>query len=333
MLAAQFEETNEQKITSARLRMKNDLLRKIGDKFIQRPTLVAKYENSGQEGILAGIALKIKMYPDYQDLDVLESLTEQASGNFARGAIVNALAELVYSGQLSIGDDRRVIGLLERLELNSDVPLQKNVERVRAALEYLLGTLPETTDEILFYDDDIRKSYQRLLKKAGENKLTPAAFILTLSTLFDRGTFRLEPCIRECNTQLWDQRWTVVLETNRFISIFLDKIRGQLEIKQRRLLAELQHNLFKYQDAMGGFLFEDIVDKRRIDDYLQNKTFPKGKHFKSPAFPSAEEMPPEMIKAINRPLQKSIVLVDDLLESIEEPGVTRESLRCEECIC
>jgi len=53
--------------------------------------------------------------------------------------IVNALAELIYSGQLRFGDEEKIKSILTRIKTNGDLPLKKNIERVEVALDFLLG--------------------------------------------------------------------------------------------------------------------------------------------------------------------------------------------------
>lgn len=57
--------------------------------------------------------------------------------HFTKGVFTNALAELIYSGMLRIGDDVVIRKLLELMRQDADLPLSKNIERVLAALDYL----------------------------------------------------------------------------------------------------------------------------------------------------------------------------------------------------
>jgi hypothetical protein len=332
-LAAQFEETDREKMTASRLRTKNDLIRKISEQFIQKPHLVAEYLNSGQEGIIGGIAFKIKLLPCFNDLDILEALTGETCGRFVKGTITNALAEIIYSGQLGLGDDQRVRRLLDRLLEKADLPLQKNVERVRVSLEYLLGNLPNDRQEKTFYDEKVKTQYFRLKELEDKGELTPTVFIQALSALFDRGTFRFEPCLRECKTQLWQRRWVGAVETNQLITLVLEPLRPRLDIQQRRNLEDLQMALYQYYDAMGAFLFLETVDHSKLETYLQHDSFPAEKQFRSPTNLTAEMMPDEIVKAINPPLRRSIVLINELLQTVQEGAERRDLVRCEACVC
>jgi hypothetical protein len=77
--------------------------------------------------------------PDVENLKLLKELTNRTTGNYAKGQITNALGELVYTGQLRIGDDRLIQEILEKLKNESDLPLSKNIERVETALSYFVG--------------------------------------------------------------------------------------------------------------------------------------------------------------------------------------------------
>jgi hypothetical protein len=138
-LSKEFDDCQNIKSTPTRLRMKNHLSRKISEKFIQIPALINEFKFSDKEGIICGISDKIKLVPDNDDLDVLEEIARRATKNFTKGKIVNAIAEILYSGQIRIGDDVRIDDLLDLLNNNADLPLEKNIERVRVALHYAIG--------------------------------------------------------------------------------------------------------------------------------------------------------------------------------------------------
>lgn len=137
-LGEKYIESKKIKNRPFRLREKNQITRKICQMLIEHPELMDKSKESKNQGILSGIAYKVRIVPDIEHLDLLESIAENSSSNFAKGNIVNALGELVYSGQLRLGDDYRILSLLGRMKENSDEPLVKNVERVESALGYLL---------------------------------------------------------------------------------------------------------------------------------------------------------------------------------------------------
>ena len=138
-LAEEFEGCENIKSAPTRLRMKNHLSRKISEKLMQMPSLIDALKSSNKEGIICGISDKIKQVPDNDDLDILEEIAKRTTKAFTKGKIVNALAEILYSGQIRIGDDERMSELLDFLRNEANVPLEKNIERVRAALHFMMG--------------------------------------------------------------------------------------------------------------------------------------------------------------------------------------------------
>jgi len=139
-LAEDFDECQKIKSVSLRLRRKNNFSRQICEKFIQMPFLINEFKQSSKDGIICGIADKIKLLPDIDDLEVLEEISKNTNKNFTKGTIVNAIAEVLYLG-IGIGDDLRIDELLDLLDDNVDVPLGKNIERVRVALHYVIGKI------------------------------------------------------------------------------------------------------------------------------------------------------------------------------------------------
>ena len=332
-LAEEFNETKKVKLTPSRLRAKNNLIKDISKLFIQKPQLIEQYIHSEEEGVIAGIAYKIQTVPQQNDLGVLEDIGGKTKKDFVKGVITNALAELVYSGLLGLGDDQRIFQLLEILKKEADVPLLKNIERVEVALTYLIGVLPKAKTEIIFYDEKIKTEYGRLNILVKKEELSPKEFINSLSFLFNRGTFRFETCIKKCNTQKWQRRYISVFDTNRLIRFFLAKTTPVFTSAQRRLLSDLQTTLFKYYDNMGAFLFEEMVDPGKIDEYMQQANFLIEKKFKSIINPGLIEMPKEVVKEINRPLQKSVEVMNELLHTIQEEEGVYEIPYCQDCIC
>lgn len=129
------------KNNASRVREKNQVARKIMELLIQDPTNISDLLDTNNEGIISGIALKTKVVPDIEDIEILEQLSQKCIKNFSKGMIVNALAELIYSGQLRIGDEEKIENILTRIKTNCDLPLKKNIERVEVALDFLLGKL------------------------------------------------------------------------------------------------------------------------------------------------------------------------------------------------
>lgn len=332
-LAREFDNSSQIENVPYRLRQKNNLVQKISERFIQKPQLVDRFVHGGQPGIIAGIARKIQRVPGFRDVDVLHKLAAHSGGNFERGNIVNALSEIIYSGQLNLGDDRLVFQILDQMQKSADKPLLKNIERVRAALEYLLDILPSNVFEIRFYDEKVKTQYMRFQEMIVSDQLTPSVFITVLSSLLDRGTFRHEPCIRACNTQRWTSRWLGAYDTYRFVVALSETIQPKMEPGQRDLLRKLQRQLFRYFDAMGAWLFEEIVNPDMLPEYIENKRFPVEKQFKSLIENTGEVMPDKMVQAINKPLQESILLADQLMGTIHSEIILAETEYCVGCIC
>lgn len=140
-LAKEFDRADIIKSIPSMIRMKIHIARKMAEKFIQRPELMKEYLDTKNQAIICAIGRKIKVVPDIEDLYILEFITPNAANSVTKGFITNALAELIYSGQLRLGDDERMRYLLEQLGKEGDLPLLTNVERVRVALDYLTGRI------------------------------------------------------------------------------------------------------------------------------------------------------------------------------------------------
>ena len=140
-LAQRFEECRKKsksiQTTPTRLREKNEIGKKIGELFLSHPDLIDAYQESEDEGVIVGLANRFKVVPDTKAIDIFEGVYGNLTGNFSKGCIVNALAEVVYSG-LRIGDDTRIYKMLNTLSQNADEPLRRNIQRVEADLNYLL---------------------------------------------------------------------------------------------------------------------------------------------------------------------------------------------------
>lgn len=332
-LSEEFDTYTQIENIPSRLRLKNVAVQKISEKLMQNPELVNRFIQSGQAGIVAGIARKIQRAPGMNDLDILQQILLQPTGNFVRGNIVNALSEIIYSGQMRMGDDKIAFQLLDRMQESTDKPLQKNIERVRAALEYLLNIVPSSSFEIRFYDEKVKIQYLRIQELIALDQLTSTGFITILSSLLDRGTFRHEPCIRACNTQRWTSRWLGAYDTYRLVVALSETIKPKLEPGQHDLLRKLQRQLFRYFDAMGAWLFEEVVDPGMLPNYMEHKRFPTEKHFQSLLENTGELMPDKMVQALNRPLQESILLVDQLMATIQVDFNIASTSYCDGCIC
>lgn len=130
---------NAIKSNPTRLREKNDVARELGEVFINHPELIPDYFNSDSEGIITGIANKYKRVPEMEAIDFFESVAKNIKGNFTKCCIVNALAEIIYTGQLRFGDDERIYTLLDILHPDSAETVEKNISRVNTELNYFLG--------------------------------------------------------------------------------------------------------------------------------------------------------------------------------------------------
>lgn len=137
-LNSEFDETNKIQSATSRLRMKNSIAKSIGEKFVQYPEVFKKYLPTDSNGIICGLCMKIQSVPEFGDLDPLELVAKGVLSNFVKGCITNTVAELVYSQKLQIGDDERIKKILNNLKENADIPLAKNIDRVEAALNYLI---------------------------------------------------------------------------------------------------------------------------------------------------------------------------------------------------
>lgn len=137
-LGEKYIESKNIKNNPSRLREKNQITRKIAQILIEDPELIDRVKETENQGIISGIAYKTGIIPDIENLDLLEYISKRSTSNFSKGNTVNALGELVYSGQLRIGDGQRIKSILNSMKATSDIPLSKNIERVEAALDYLL---------------------------------------------------------------------------------------------------------------------------------------------------------------------------------------------------
>ena len=121
-----------------KLKMKNELAKNIRDKFIHNPSLITEFIPSQKDGIICGICKKIQFQPEFGDLDIIEQLAKDLNSNFTKGNITNAIAELIYYYKLQLGDEDRILHILDHLKVGADKPLLKNIERVEVALAYLI---------------------------------------------------------------------------------------------------------------------------------------------------------------------------------------------------
>ena len=128
---------------ATRLREKNDIARELGEIFINHPELIEANRETDSEGIINGIANKFKRVPTLEGIDFFETILKNNNnlGNFTKCNIANALGEIIYSGQLRIGDDKRVEDILSKLYPNSFQTVRLSILKVNAELDYFLGNV------------------------------------------------------------------------------------------------------------------------------------------------------------------------------------------------
>ncbi|MEM6723475.1 MAG: hypothetical protein AAF598_05515 [Bacteroidota bacterium] len=125
----------------SRLREKNDIARELGELFINHSELIGSFYGTTSEGIITGIANRYKRVPEIEGIDFFESVMNNVDGNFTKCCIVNALAEIIYTGQLRIGDDQRIYQMLDTLHPESTTTVEHNITRVNSELDYFLGKI------------------------------------------------------------------------------------------------------------------------------------------------------------------------------------------------
>ncbi|MBK6947457.1 MAG: hypothetical protein IPH16_04660 [Haliscomenobacter sp.] len=124
-----------------RLREKNEISRELSQIFIDHPEMIQKFFGANSEGVISGIANRYKRLPELSGIDYFESISKIDLGNFTKCCIVNALAEILYSGQLRTGDDGRISKILDELFPNSYQTVRLSITRVSAELDYFSGNI------------------------------------------------------------------------------------------------------------------------------------------------------------------------------------------------
>lgn len=142
-LSKEFEETDSMRSVPAMVRMKIYIARKMAEKIVPWPDLIKEYKGTTNQAMICAIGRKVKIVADTEDIEILASVAKNANNHISKGFLVNALMELIYAGQLQLGDEIVVYELLDILEKNGNTPLVKNVERVRAGLDFLMGKISE----------------------------------------------------------------------------------------------------------------------------------------------------------------------------------------------
>lgn len=141
VLSVQFKETNGMRSLASNFRMKIHIARKMAEKLIPWPKLIHEYKGTKDEAMICAIARKVRTLAEVTDMDILETVVPNATTNLSKGFLTNALAELIYAGQLRWGDEERIQAMLDILGKDGDIVLRTNVARVQATLDVVTGFL------------------------------------------------------------------------------------------------------------------------------------------------------------------------------------------------
>jgi len=141
-LSTKFKESDEIRSLPSQFRTKIHIARKMAEKLLPWPKLLKEYSGTTDPAMICAIGRKVKIVAEVTDLNLLESILPNASSGLERGFITNALAEMIYAGQLMWGDEERLQLMLDQLmEFKEDYILTTNVARVQASLDFITGVL------------------------------------------------------------------------------------------------------------------------------------------------------------------------------------------------
>lgn len=141
-LSIKFKEADEIKSLASNFRTKIHIARKMADKLLPWPKLLKEYSGTKDPAMICALGRKVKVVAEVTDMNVLESILPNASSSLERGFITNALAEMIYAGQLMWGDEERLQVMLNELaKFEDDHLLMTNVKRVQASLDVMTGVL------------------------------------------------------------------------------------------------------------------------------------------------------------------------------------------------
>lgn len=141
-MSVKFKEADEIKSPPSMFRTKIHIARKMADRLIPWPKLLKEYEGTSDPAMICAICRKVKVVAEVTDLNILESILPNAESNIEKGFLTNALAEMIYAGQLMWGDEERLQAMLDQLnEKKEDPVLTTNVARVQAALDVMTGVM------------------------------------------------------------------------------------------------------------------------------------------------------------------------------------------------
>lgn len=146
-LSTQFEETENIKSLASNLRMKIHIARKMAEKLIPWANLMKTFKDTKDQAFICAIGRKIKVLPNTEDLDILECVVPNAETSISKGFLTNAIAELIYAGQIRWGDEVRIQEMLDILRIDGDRVLLTNIERVQAALDVLTGQIDKPQEK------------------------------------------------------------------------------------------------------------------------------------------------------------------------------------------
>lgn len=144
-LNSKFEDCRKDKTNiqsnHTRLREKNEIARDLGEIFMNHPELIKHYTKNKKatDGIIAGIANRYKRVPEASCIDFFERNLKNISGNFTKCCISNALAELIYSGQVWYEQDERIKRILVEIFPDSSPSVRQNVNRVYTEIDYFIS--------------------------------------------------------------------------------------------------------------------------------------------------------------------------------------------------
>jgi len=138
-LSQEFKDTDNIQSPASRFRMKIHIARKMAEKLIPWPDLLREFKGTKDLAMICAISRKVKIVADVTDLDLLESIVPNATTIVEKGFITNAMAELIYAGQIRWGDEIRLQAMLDELGKEGPRVLLTNVARVQAALDVMTG--------------------------------------------------------------------------------------------------------------------------------------------------------------------------------------------------
>jgi len=144
-LSKEFKDTDQIQALASRLRMKIHVARKMAEKLIPWCSLINEYKGTTDQAMICAIGRKVKIIADVKDMDILESIVPNATNSVSRSFLTNAIAELIYAGQLRWGDENRIQSMLDQLAegMEEDKLLMTNIARVQVTLDVVTGQMAQ----------------------------------------------------------------------------------------------------------------------------------------------------------------------------------------------